>query len=65
VAPPWRHNRSLKKAAKNRGRPFSASSEERVDYEAGPPVGSPPLTLCSPVFRVDASKAVLERVSGR
>jgi hypothetical protein len=37
AAPPWRRDRSLEKAAKNRGRPFWASSDERVDCEAGPP----------------------------
>jgi hypothetical protein len=32
----------------NRGRPFRASSEERVDYEAGPPADSPSTHLRSP-----------------
>src|SRR5277367_2773510 len=41
VAPPWRHDRSLEKAAKKRGRPFWASSDERVEYEADPPPAPP------------------------
>ena len=41
-------NRSLKKATKNRGRPFWASSEERVNCEAAPSVDLPWTRLHSP-----------------
>ena len=52
----------FEKAAKNRGRPFWAPSDERVDCEAGPPpvrltFNSPPLTWCSPALRVSAGKS--------
>ena len=49
-----------RKAPKNRGRPFWASSDERVDCR-GPPVDfthdSPSLTLDSPALRVGAGKS--------
>jgi hypothetical protein len=64
VAPPWHHDRSLEKATKNRGRPFWASSEERVDLKQahlsthlGLALDSLPLTLCSPALRVGAGKS--------
>ena len=41
VAPLRRHDRSLEKATKNRGRPFWASSDEHVVCEAGSPCSSP------------------------
>ena len=52
MAPPQRHDRSLEKATKNKGSPFWASSDERVD--CGPPR---PLTLYSPALRVGAGKS--------
>jgi hypothetical protein len=65
VAPPWRRGRSLEKAAKKWGSPFWASSDERVECEAGAPgpthleltLNSPPLTWCSPALRVSAGKS--------
>jgi hypothetical protein len=61
VALPWRHDRSLEKAAEDRGRPFWASSDERVDCEASLPVDSlstpTPLTLYPPALKVSASKS--------
>ena len=44
VAPPWRRGRSLEKAAKKWGSPFWASSDERVECEAGHPGPDSPST---------------------
>jgi hypothetical protein len=54
-------NGSLEKATKNRGRPFWASSEERVKLRGSPTrqltLDSPPLTLDSPALRVGGGKS--------
>jgi hypothetical protein len=52
-----------RKTPKKRGRPFWASSDERVDCEAkGPPVD---ITLDSPARRVGAGKSGVGGVSGK
>ena len=61
MAPPWRHDRSLEKAAKNRGRPF-LGFERGARRLCGRPtcrltLNLPPLTLCSPALRVSARKS--------
>jgi hypothetical protein len=61
VAPPWRHDRSFEKAAKNRGRLFLGFGRRARGLRGRPTYrltfNSPPLTLYSPALRVSAGKS--------
>lgn len=56
VAPPWRHNWSLRRPLKNRGTPFWGSGDEHVDCEADPP--------CPLPFQLTSTHLVLIRAQG-
>ena len=60
MAPPWRHDRSFEKAAKNR-RPFLGFGRRARGLRGRPTCrltfNSPPLTLYSPALRVSAGKS--------
>ena len=61
MAPPWRHHRSLEKAAKTRGKPFLGFGRRARGLRGRPTCrltfNSPPLTLYSPALRVSAGKS--------
>ena len=61
MAPPWRHDRSFEKAAKNRGRPFLGFGRRARGLRGRPTCrltfNLPPLTLYSPALRVSVGKS--------